>query len=182
MKAFVSAAAAVLFVGVRNSGEIEDISNPEKIQNSVSEKIAAAYPMIYHVTRVLVRDNKTFLAVIVPGSPNRPHFAGPSYVRDDNKSIVASLEQFDRLIAERNRKTYEILKWRGKIVTKLIPTTTIHSSTYTSPAVVVDCNQFYVTLASVSAPSERHSTPLRLVEIGYDDVSDRLALHCHNAY
>lgn len=173
---------ALLFVGVRNNGEVEGISNPEKVQNSVSDKIAAAYPTIYHATRVLTHDSKTFLTVVIPGSPARPHFAGASYVRDDNKSVIASREQFDRLIAERNSKTYEILKWRGRIVTKLIPTTSIHGSTYTSPVVVVDCNQFYVTLANASAPSERQSIPLRLVELGYDDASNRVALHCHGSY
>ena len=173
---------AILFVGVRNNGEVEGIPNPEKIQNSVSEKIAAAYPTIYHATRVLARDGKTFLAVVIPGSPSRPHFAGPSYVRDDNKSVLASRDQFDHLIAERNSKAYEILKWRGKIVTKRIVQTANRNATYESPVVIVDCNQFYVRLANPSAPSECHSIPLRLIEIGYDDVPNRPALHCHDSY
>ena len=58
-----------------------------------------------------------FLAVIVRGSENRPHFAGPSYIRDGTQTKEASGEQFTRLIAERSSKAREILKWRGMVVT-----------------------------------------------------------------
>jgi len=67
---------AILFVGVRNNGEIEGIENPDKVQQTVSAKIARAYPQIFSFTRLFSKDGKRFLAVIIPGSENRPHFAG----------------------------------------------------------------------------------------------------------
>lgn len=59
---------AIMFVGVRDTGEVEHIVNPENIQKTVSAKTANAYPTIYHASRVLVRDGKTLLAFIIPGS------------------------------------------------------------------------------------------------------------------
>ena len=50
---------AIMFVGVRDNGEVEGIADAAKIQNSVSTKIANTYPTIYHAARVLVRDGKT---------------------------------------------------------------------------------------------------------------------------
>jgi hypothetical protein len=54
--------------------------------------------------------------VIVPASENRPHFAGPLYVRSGSQTTTASAEQMDRLIAERNSKTRRILQFAGKTI------------------------------------------------------------------
>lgn len=170
---------AILFVGVRDDGEIEGVPDPEKIQKNVSSKVAKAYPTIYHASRVLVRDGKTFLAFIIPGSPSRPHFAGAAYIRDTNKSLPASATQFDRLLAERNSKAYEILKWRGMVVSKVTFNTRISTSTYQSPVVVRDCNQFYVTLANANEPKgTAHSVPLTAIELNYDHNLKCLELRC----
>ena len=160
---------AVLFVGVRDNGEVEGVTNPEKIHKTVSEYIGNAYPTIYYATRVLQQNDKTFLAVIIPGSASRPHFAGPSYVREGNKTVVASHEQFDRLIAERNSKAYEILKWRGRVITKRAPTG------WDGPVQLLECNQFFVTITTDGTPG-LESIPLRLVDLDYDHRSDCLAL------
>lgn len=172
---------SILFVGVRDNGEIEGVVDPEKIQKSVSAKVANAYPTIYHASRVLVRDGKTFLAFIIPGSPGRPHFAGAAYVRETNKSVQASEPQFDRLIAERSSKAYEILKWRGMVVSKVTFNARISSSTYQAPVVVRDCNQFYVTLANANEPKGTpHSVPLTAIELNYDHNLKCLELRCQS--
>lgn len=79
---------AILFAGVKDNGEPEDGLNLENIQRTVSEKIANAYPPIYYLTRVLQSEGRQFLAVIIPGSETRPHFAGHAYVREGPKLLT----------------------------------------------------------------------------------------------
>src|ERR1700733_2030489 len=107
---------AILFIGVRNDGSIQGLENPDSVQKSLSQKLAQAYPIPYCLTKVLEKDGKNFLAVVVPGSEFRPHFAGASFVRDGSQTIRASEQQFALMIAQRNSVAYEILKWRGKSV------------------------------------------------------------------
>jgi hypothetical protein len=187
---------AIMFVGVKNSGEVEGLSNPDNIQKSVSEKISPAYPPIYTAMRVLTKDGKLFLAVIIPGSENRPHFAGQAYIRDGSQSVPASEEQFRTLIAQRNDKARVILEWKGKNVTAEFrwrnpfsqlnlpglkgKETTVSFVT----AIVLDCTQFYVTLRSAdnmptahsSAVAEAVSYPLGPVELSFDHRNGRLML------
>jgi hypothetical protein len=176
---------AILFVGVRDDGEIEGVSNPDNIQKSVSERIAVAYPTIYTTTHVLTKDGKQFLAVVIPGSENRPHFSGPAYVRDGSQSLVASEKQFDILVAQRNGKAYVIQKWVGERITVAIelnnPEMAKTSSTLVTlikrfPATVFECNQFYVALQTTESNSDRMAIPLRLIDVSFDYKNRRLEL------
>jgi len=174
---------AILFIGVRNDGQIEGNANLDSLQRTLSEKLALAYPPIYCLPKVLQQNGKQFLAVIIPGSADRPHFAGPAYVRDGSQSIVSSAKQFDRLIAERNSKTYDILKWKEKTVTLKRPekqelyggsTRLIPANWF--PVTLLDCNQFFVTLRSVKQIDAVASFPLGTVELNFDHVEKRLEL------
>jgi predicted HTH transcriptional regulator len=171
---------AVMFVGVRDTGEVEGVSDPEKIQNSVSERISRAYPTIYTTTRVLAHNGKQFLAVIIPGSDRRPHFAGDAFIRDGAKSIRASEEQFQRLLAQRNSVAYELLKWHGKAISTWQPQRTPNpynpSLGYTGLAIMLDCTQFYVTLEVNYIPV---SYSLASFDIGFDHMNHRLEIRFH---
>lgn len=165
---------AVLFIGVKDNGEPEEKSvDLDSIQKTLSEKLSAAYPTIYYQTKILDVGGRNVLAVIVPGSPARPHFAGPAYVRDGSKTVNASKEQFDQLVAQRNGKAYKILEWKGKAIRyghiirgQALPTS------YASQATIVNCNQFYVTIASPG----HASFPLDRIEISFDEEGHRLEL------
>ena len=164
---------AVLYIGVRNNGEPEEKTvDLDSIQKTLSDKLKAAYPPIYTYSKILEVDGKKVLAVIVPGSPARPHFAGPAYVRDGSKTIDASKEQFDQLIAQRNSKAYRILEWKGKGISfGNIRRDEARPSSYGN-GVVVDCNQHYVTLDL----NGRVSFPLDRIEVTFDDIGNRLEL------
>lgn len=108
----------MLFIGVRDDGTPEGRQeNLESIQRSLGKKLAAAYPPVPHYPRVLASNGLRFLAVIIPGSAERPHFAGPSYIRDGSDSIPASPNQFTQLIASRSAKVRLILEWKDREVT-----------------------------------------------------------------
>lgn len=174
---------ALLFIGVKNDGTVQGLQNSDSVQKSLSNKIANAYPVPYYWTKVLERGGQAFLAVIVPGSDRRPHFAGPAYVRDGSKSAPASDEQFKILLAQRNSVAYELLKWRGKTVSMWQPNkvgTVYHPSAgYRSEALVEECNQFYVTLL---IGQNRISFSLESFTIGFDHPRNRLEIRSNGPF
>jgi hypothetical protein len=170
----------IIFVGVGNDGTVQDNPNLDSLQK---EEINKVYPPIYPQIKVMWNtDGKEFLAVIVRGSAQRPHFAGPSYIRDGTQTKEASEQQFERLIAERNSKAREILKWRGKEITLacLIEMFRPGSAEVVvgrrEMRTVIDCNQFYAILEEPSSGRLRESFPLAELEIGFDDKGNRLEL------
>jgi len=174
----------IIFVGVYDDGRVGDNNNTESLQLRVSGEIGKVYPAIYPQMKAMENlEGKKFLAVIVRGSENRPHFAGQSYIRDGTQTVVASEKQFEAVVAQRNSKVYAILKWKGRTVTAVKPShETIYGGTtrpepeVRTPRTVVDCDQFYVTLESVTQKDDFISYPLRLVEINYDHGERRLEL------
>lgn len=172
---------AVLFIGAKNDGTIEDRtldfdSLQKRFNRTVQEH---AFPTIYYLTKVLDDGGKQCLAVIIPGSANRPHFAGPSYVRVGSETKVASESQFDTLIAVRQSKPYEILKWKGKQVTVDYMNTEravrmLGRVQSTDVLTVVDCNPFYATLQKVAL--QQVCIPLNRIAISFDTEKKRLGL------
>ena len=163
---------AVLFIGVKDDGAIEKREvNLDKMQKSYSEKIANAYPSIYYLTKILAIDDSQFLAVIIPGSADRPHFAGQAYVRDGSQSKPASKQQFDQLIATRISKTYEILRWKDKTVTTLYFAKHHSGPQAREESTIIDANQYYVT---IKYKSEVKSFPLNFIELSFDNTRKRL--------
>lgn len=164
---------AVLFVGVRNDGTPEKNLSLDSIQLSVATKIEAAYPSIYYVTRIIRIENQEVLAIIVPGSQQRPHFSGKAYTRLGSKTVEASEQEFDRLIAERNAPVYEILKWKDRTISFHLTLQDGGQPHQGTAATVIDCNQFYVTL---QYNNQRWSYALRATDISFDHIKQCLAL------
>ena len=169
---------AVLYIGVKDDGTPEEKTvNLDSIQKSFSEKASEAYPLVYYLTKIVNVGGKQVLAVIVPGSADRPHFAGQAYVREGSRSVVASKPQFEELIASRNSKAYEILKWRGKTITVVVlgaqPRALGPVLLRSMECTLVDCTQFYVTLEN---PDGKGCIPLSRIEVSFDEQAQRLKL------
>lgn len=177
----------IIFVGVRDDGTVEG-TNLDSLQRKISGEIGKVYPPIYPQMKVMKDLNgKEFLAVIVRGSAERPHFSGPSYIRDGMQTKEASEQQFERLIAERNSKVREILKWKGSQISLQYPPyeqtyhgTTTYKNWVTVSAHVLDCNHFYVKLQIMppdGSSSRFEGYPLANVEVSFDPKgSGRLCL------
>jgi len=169
---------AVLYIGVRDNGEIETPQqNMDEAQRKFNRQMEKVYPRIAYVPKIISDNGRQALAVIIPGSELRPHFAGLSYVRKGSESIEASEDQFSELIAARTAKTREILKWKDKVVTvhQLNVEDAVHVLGRIGSTVemfVQDCNSLYVTLRQ----SGLSSYPLRNVDISFDHSKSRLAL------
>lgn len=172
---------AVLFIGVRNDGTIEekgDVPNLDKLQQTFSKIVSEVYPPIPTFTRVLSEGGKQFLAIIIPGSEARPHFAGHSYVRDGSETKRASAQQFEALLAQRNSKVYEIMKWKDKEITVSYVNYGLGGmkNFHASQARVVTCDQFFVTLHESGTEK---SYPIERLVIFHDDSQKRLKLEVH---
>lgn len=169
---------AVLYIGVRNNGTPEDRDeNLDSIQKSLGKKLAKAYPTIYYFPKSIRVYNREVLAVIIPGSANRPHFAGEAYVRLGSDSMPASDDQFQKLLATRNSKAYYIMQCIGKPISHVqIASNQSRPTTTPMEFTVFDCNQFYVVLAR---GQHKLVLPLARVEISFGVQNNRLQLEEH---
>jgi hypothetical protein len=175
---------AVIFVGVGNDGTPQNDLKLDSLQKDVSRELSKIYPPIYSQMKVMKdKSGKEFLAIIVRGSPDRPHFAGQAYIRRGSETVAASAEQFDVLIAERNSKAREILKWNGKKITfrfaegsKVLIENVLHGSGSRTPCCLVGCNQFFVTLEFGDQEKEQRAYPLAFIAISHDCENNRLEL------
>jgi len=170
---------AVLFIGAKNDGSIEAGADLDSLQRSFSVKMNSAFPRIYYLPKLLAVDSDRCLAVVVPGSALRPHFAGLSYVREGSITREASERQFQVMIAERTSKAYEVLKWKEKKVTIDFMRTGAHVESmgpvrHQMDAVISDCNQHFLMFRQGAAPGQ--AVPLSRVDLSYDFVNDRLKL------
>ena len=171
---------AILFIGVKNSGEIEEHSqNLDSVQKNLNKELEKAYPPIDYATRVIEKDSRYALAVIVPSSQNKPHFSGPSYIRRGSETFPASERQFNELIARRNSIVDKILEHKGKWVTVLNSPRNnprMGESMWPGTTTVHDCDQFGVTLAMGDQPRDRQTFPLRQVELSFDHAVNQLII------
>jgi len=68
---------AVLYIGVRNNGEIETPQhNLDEVQKKFNARMRRVYPRIAYVPKIVSENGRQALAVVIPGSELRPHFAG----------------------------------------------------------------------------------------------------------
>src|SRR5205814_2031279 len=83
---------AVLYVGVDNEGLPQyKADQVEAAIQSISSVLDSGYPAIYrYVVPLAMPNDGLCIAVVIPGSPTRPHFAGQSYVRVGDATKVAS--------------------------------------------------------------------------------------------
>jgi predicted HTH transcriptional regulator len=100
----------IIYIGVYNDGRIEEQPINEAFLKKVSRELGNIYPPIYPEIHVKEKDGRNFVVVIVYGSPNKPHFAGQSYLRAGTQTILASDQQFEELVAKRNSKVGRVLE------------------------------------------------------------------------
>lgn len=172
---------AVLFVGVDDEGNPQQESNKlEDLSKSVAAILAQAYPPIYFDARPLHVGDKACLAVVIPGSENRPHFAGQSYIRTGPSTISASEAQFTELIASRNSKARTLLSSVGRVVTwknrRINRDGFYDESLDTRDTTVLGCNAHYLTVRHGGPNNTPFSYPLIWLEVGFDHQEDRLQI------
>jgi predicted HTH transcriptional regulator len=171
----------ILFIGVNNNGTVqEQPTNFEDKQKAVTGEISNIYPPVNPTILVREKDGRKFIAVIVYGSRDRPHFAGKSYIRSGTQTIEASEDNLRQLIAQRSGKVAEILKWKNKsVVVNFLHPEEAHYRVgrvaTSAVAIVQDCNEHWVTLKEERASVAR-SISLNRVTLAFDDQNNRLVI------
>jgi len=173
-------APCVLYVGVRDDGKFETKHQDfDSIQKTLNRLLQNIYPRVAYFPKLLADGVEQALAVIVPGSELRPHFAGPSYIRVGSETFEATQQQLDRLIAMRSSKVYYLNQHIGEEVSAvnhtLLGNGTFMVSKFSNAPRIVECNEFWVTLQT-GAGTTPFSYMLRDVELNYDNQRKRLQL------
>lgn len=108
----------VLFVGVADDGTAIGVDNPDRTQKDLRQLAENdCYPPIYIDTEVVRVGDKQIVAALVKASTQRPHFAGPAYVRRGSESVNATEREYEELIASRVSTARQLLSWVGQTVT-----------------------------------------------------------------
>jgi predicted HTH transcriptional regulator len=113
---------AILFIGASNQRPHKGISTAKaideiqlRVSNIAKDK---CYPSIKveFAPFTIEQDGEEcrLLAVIVPASTTRPHFAGGAFIRDGSKSRSASEDTYKDLIASHNEVAGKLLRWKKK--------------------------------------------------------------------
>lgn len=171
---------AVLFVGVADSGAILGVTNIDQLQKLI-RKIAEneCYPPIYVGMEVIDVEGKSVLGVTVDSSPNRPHFAGPAYVRRNAESVAATSALYEELILSRDDKRRTLLEWRGQFCTVTgiskqlgFPFPMEQNYSDTAEAKIEEVTAHYVRFRKVSSAAG-FTEPLSVLKLSWDDKNDR---------
>lgn len=182
---------AILFIGVRDNGEVVGVKNADSLQKKLQKSCKTdCYPPIACFTELLVVDEKQIVAVVIPPSLNRPHFAGPAYIRKGSTTVAASEEAFADLINARTSKAAELLRYRGQPITVVSIKnrlgqpehtetrggTTLHGQMRRYDATILDVNSFFVRF---EINQTRYSEPLDNITISYDEEKHKPLVHVH---
>jgi hypothetical protein len=176
---------AVLFIGVDDTGKIADEVDTERVLKSFSDVVEShVWPPIYTLCHSLTHNGRSCVVVIIPGSSERPHFAGKAYIRLGTQTKEASDQQFAELIAQRNSKARELLAWAGKQITPVHMRREPRGYTEQFPqesTSVKTCNAHFVTVSrSVSeSANQLNSYPLHRIELGFDHARERLFVYIY---
>ena len=109
---------AVLFIGQRSDKRIVGVEDADKLQLNVAEWAKReSFPPVVFQCEVIREGEAEVVAVVVPASHERPHFAGHAYKRVGSKTVKASAEMLDELVAGRNTKAGKILRHKGERIT-----------------------------------------------------------------
>ncbi|MGH8261351.1 MAG: AlbA family DNA-binding domain-containing protein [Steroidobacteraceae bacterium] len=105
---------AVLFIGLDDkTGKATGVANTDELQRKYARVLAECYPTIDVRMHVLPFEEKDVVAIVVPASARKPHFAGGAYIREGSRSVLASDRLYEDLIQSRKDKTRELIKYRN---------------------------------------------------------------------
>jgi hypothetical protein len=176
--------AGILFVGANNDGTIQNMQeqqNLEELQKTFGALLKSkVFPTIVPDYRTVRKNGRECLAVIIHGSPKRPHFVGRAWVRKGPETTKeVSEEEYASLFAQRNNRVFRILQWAGKRVTHEFHISR-RSGSYFNEPIVKDCDEEYVTL--VGSDQRPYAIPLSTIHLALDfERGDRLKIIEHRS-
>jgi hypothetical protein len=173
---------AVLFIGVDDkTGAILGVEDPDKLQMRVGDAGEECYPAIRPAMTVVEFDAKRVLAVEVAHSKDKPHFAGPAYIRSGSRSPKAPDSVYRDLLTSHCSKAGELLRWKNTAVTvRVINKKLGNRYPEWDPSInqeyectVLNCDPFSVRF-SLHGYDEYCTEALQKIELDRDSLKDRL--------
>jgi hypothetical protein len=108
----------ILYIGIGDDRAIHGVPNPDRMQRDVRQTAENdCYPSIFVDSEVLRIEDKLVVAILVRHSTQRPHFAGPAYVRRGSESLNASEAEYEELVNSRLSVVRQLQEWKGQTVT-----------------------------------------------------------------
>jgi hypothetical protein len=108
----------VLFVGIGDDGIPHGVPNPDRMQRDLRQLGENdCYPPIFVDSELVRIEDKVIVAVLVGPSNQRPHFAGPAFVRRGSESVNASAVEYEQLLQSQVSIVRRLQPWAGKLVT-----------------------------------------------------------------
>jgi hypothetical protein len=176
----------VIFYGVLPDGALKGMNgqNLDSLQKTIADYLSKdCIPPIEFQTKVLLKDEKEILSVVIYSSKRKPHFPCKSWVRIGSETKQMSEAKFEELIAARNGKTEKVLSWKNQTVTVKYLEFRAQMGGRSFPfdsgwkeCNVVDCDAHFITLKKLSSATI-FSEPLELVTFSYDHEHKRLLIH-----
>jgi len=108
---------AQIFIGERDDGTVQGVTNPDNIQKKVREEADKIFPEIYYRTEVYERDGKQCVRVDIKQNGLAPHFGGQAWVRRGSETIRATEDLYQQMIDLRQSKVRVLVPWIGKGIT-----------------------------------------------------------------
>ena|ERR1700682_1172683 len=149
----------ILFIGVADDGTPLGVDNPDSMQKKVEQRSKWCHPTVAHTARVFEESGLPIVAVIVEASPERPHFAGPAFIRVGSQSQKASDRKFNELIDRRNDIVNWILSERDEGREVYIEDKRYQGSPR-SLCQVADCNSQFATFQVLPTSDDFRSAPV----------------------
>jgi Putative DNA-binding domain len=108
---------AKIFIGERDDGTVQGVTNPDNIQKKVRNEADKIYPEIYYRTEVYERDGKQCVRVDIKSNGLAPHFGGAAWIRKGSESVRATEDLYEQMVALRQSKIRVLMQWMDKEVT-----------------------------------------------------------------
>lgn len=154
----------ILFIGVSNEGNALGVDDTDGMQKKIEQRSKWCHPPVAYTARVFEDSGVHIVAVIVEGSTDRPHFAGPAFIRVGSQSKKASADKFNELIDRRNSVVNAILQERDLNHEVYIEDKRLHGSPRTL-CKVADCNPHFATFRTVAAADDLRTAPVSKILI-----------------
>jgi hypothetical protein len=199
MVAFANSVApgdtAQIFIGEKDDGTVQGVTNAENIQSRVVKEAAKIYPEIYYRTEVYEREEKQCVRVDIKRNGLAPHFGGLAWVRKSSKTVEATDDLYQQMIDQRRSKIKVLLQWLNKEVTvegtqqPLSPSEPLSRaveqewSVGTHQAILKLVNAHWVTFGVQSnqrSSRTDRSEPIEKLMLSYDDDNERLKVVVKN--
>jgi hypothetical protein len=165
----------ILFIGVSDKGDLSGVENADKLQQTVRNQAGKCYPPIIPHIQVLREKDADIVVVTVYPSKDKPHFAGPAFIRSGSESIPASRELFEELISSRNDKARLLLQHRDQHTSVLLDKLASYNVPFRYRCKVLDCNSFFANFRDESS-GIHYSVSLEKISIQWDNAMNMLLI------